>query len=70
MAVAWSKVAPYIENGLASNGRVERTSIVDAAYEDDAPDEVVDALDGMGSRIFNSVEEAKQFLTSQGLVTE
>jgi hypothetical protein len=24
----------------------------------------------MGSRIFNSVEEAKQFLTSQGLVTE
>jgi hypothetical protein len=70
MAVAWSKVAPYIENGFASNGRVERTSIVDAAYEDDAPDEVVDALDGMGSRIFNSVEEAKQFLTSQGLVTE
>ena len=70
MAVKWSKVAPYIENGFASNGRVERTSIVDAAYEDDAPDEVVDALDGMGSRIFNSVDEAKQFLTSQGLVEE
>jgi hypothetical protein len=70
MAVKWSKVAPYIENGFASEGRVERSSIVDAAYDDGADDDVVDTIDGMGSRVFNSVQEAKDFLLSQGLVED
>jgi hypothetical protein len=70
MAVKWSKVAPYIENGFAAQGRVERSSIVDAAYDDAADDDVVDALDALGSRVFNSVDEAKQFLASQGLVED
>ena len=68
MAVAWSKVAPYVERGFAANGRVERASIVDAAYDEGADDDVVEALDGLGSRVFNSVDEAKQFLASQGFV--
>ena len=70
MAVKWSKVAPYVEGGLASTGRVERTNVVDSAYDDAADDDVVDALDGLGSRIFMSVDEAKQFLASQGLVED
>ncbi len=70
MAVKWSKVAPYIENGFASQGRVERSSIVDAAYDDAADDDVVDTLDALGSRVFNSVDEAKQFLASQGLIED
>jgi hypothetical protein len=70
MAVTWSKVAPYVENGFAAQGRVERASIVDAAYDDAADDDVVDALDGLGSRIFNSVDEARQFLVTQGLVED
>ncbi len=70
MAVKWSKVATYIENGFAAQGRVERSSIVDAAYDDAADDDVVDTLDALGSRVFNSVEEAKQFLASQGLVED
>ncbi len=70
MAVKWSNIAPYLENGYASNGRVERTSIVDAAYDEGADDDIVDALDGLGSRIFNSVDDAKAFLISQGLVEE
>jgi hypothetical protein len=70
MAVKWSKVAPYIENKFASEGRVERTSVVDSAYDDAADDDVVDALDTLGSRIFLSVEEAKQFLVSQGAVED
>ena len=68
MAVKWSKLAPYIENGYASQGRVERASIVDAAYDDAADDDVVDALDALGSRVFNSVDDARQFLSSQGVV--
>jgi hypothetical protein len=70
MAVKWSKVAPYIENGFAAQGRVERSSIVDAAYDDAADDDIVDALDALGSRVFNSVDEAKQFLASQGIVED
>jgi hypothetical protein len=66
MAVKWSKIAPYIERGYAANGRVERASIVDAAYDEGADDDVVDALDGLGSRVFNSVDEAKEFLVGQG----
>jgi hypothetical protein len=70
MAVSWSKIAPHLEKGFQAQGRVERASIVDAAYDEGADDDVVDALDGLGSRVFNSVEEAKQFLLSQGLVEE
>lgn len=70
MPVKWNKVASYIENGFAAQGRVERASIVDAAYDDGADDDVVDTLDGMGSRVFNTVDEAKQFLVSQGLVED
>jgi len=70
MAVKWIRVAPYIENGFAAQGRVERASIVDAAYDDAAADDVVDTLDALGSRVFSSVAEAKQFLASQGLIED
>ena len=50
MAVKWSKVAPYIEEGFASNARVERTSIVDKAFDDGADDDIVDTIDAIGSR--------------------
>lgn len=70
MAVKWSRVAPYIENGFANEARVERSKIVDAAYDDAADDDVVDALDALGSRVFSSVEDAKAFLVSQGVVED
>ncbi len=70
MAVKWNKIAPYIENGFAAQGRVERASIVDAAYDAAADDDVVDTLDALGSRVFNSVDDAKQFLASQGLIED
>jgi Protein of unknown function (DUF2795) len=70
MAVKWSKIAPYIENGFANEARVERSKIVDAAYDDAADDDVVDALDALGSRVFSSVEDAKAFLISQGAVED
>jgi hypothetical protein len=70
MAVKWSAVAPYIEHGYASGGQVARAPIVDAAEDDGAADAVVDALDGLGSRVFNSVDEAKAFLVSHGLVED
>jgi hypothetical protein len=68
MPVTWEKVAPYIERGFSASGRVERASIVDAAYDEGADDDVVDALDGLGSRVFNSVDEARAFLAQQGYI--
>jgi hypothetical protein len=70
MAVQWTKVAPYIEAGLANEGRIERSGIVDKAYDDAADDDVVDAIDALGSRIFMTVDEAKQFLVSAGAVED
>lgn len=70
MPVSWTRIAPYIENGYASQGRIERASIVDAAYDEGAHDDIVDTLDALGSRIFNSVDDARQFLASQGLIED
>jgi hypothetical protein len=70
MPVKWSRIAPYLEGGLANEGRIERSAIVDKAYDDAADDDVVDTLDAIGSRIFLSLEEAKNFLASQGLIEE
>jgi hypothetical protein len=70
MAIKWSRVASYLENGYASTGRVDRTTVVDAAYDDAAADDIVDTLDALGSRVFNSVDDAKAFLASQGLIED
>ena len=70
MAIKWSKVAPYLEAGYASQGRIERSSIVDAAYDEGADDDIVDTIDAIGSRIVNSVDEAREYLLSQGLVED
>ena len=68
MPVKWSKIAPYIEGGFVEQGRVERAGIVDKAFDEGAEDDVVDALDVLGSRVFNSVDDAKDFLVAQGAV--
>lgn len=70
MAVKWSAVASYIDDGFAASGQITRGPIVDAAEDSGAPDAVVDALDGIGSRVFNSVDDAKTFLIAQGLVED
>jgi hypothetical protein len=70
MAVKWERVAPHLEEGFASRGQVERSSIVDKLYDDGADDDVIDAIDAIGSRVFNSVDDAKQFLLGQGVVEE
>ena len=70
MAVKWSKIAPYLEDCYQSQFRVERTAMMDRAYDDGADDDLVDTLDAIGSRIFNSVDEAKQYLASQGLIED
>ncbi len=68
MAVNWNQVQPYIEGVYKNSGRVERSEAVDAAYDDGASDDVVDTLDAMGSRVFTTPDDAKEFLLSQNLI--
>jgi hypothetical protein len=70
MAVRWSEIEPYVQRAFEAAGTVERADLVDLAYADNASDDVVDALDVIGSRVFNSVDAAKQFLVGQGAARE
>lgn len=69
MAIAWSEIEPYIQRAFDANGRVERADVIDLAYADNANDDVVDAIDAIGSRVFNTIDDAKSFLTSQNHVS-
>ena len=68
MAVSWDQVAAYVQTAFDRVGRVERADVVDLAYEANANDDVIDALDEIGSRVFPSVDATKDFLTAQGVV--
>ncbi len=70
MAVAWAEVKPFVQEAFDRMGRVERADVVDLAYEKNANDDVVDAADVIGSRVFPSVEAARDFLLSQKAVSE
>jgi uncharacterized protein (DUF488 family) len=59
-----------IETAYQQNGIIERADVVDLAYDANANDDVIDAIDVIGSRVFNSVEDAHRFLSSQNAVTD
>jgi len=69
MAVSWSDLEPFVQEAFDRVGRVERADVVDLAYEANANDDVVDALDVIGSRVFNSVKATRDFLSSQNAVS-
>lgn len=68
-AVSWSEVAKYFEDAFPLKGRVERRDVMDLADADLASDDVIDAIDAIGSRVFPTIEAAKEFLTSQGYIS-
>jgi hypothetical protein len=69
MAVAWDDVKPFVQEAFDRVGRVERADVVDLAYDQNASDDVVDAVDVIGSRVFPSVEATRDFLISQKAVS-
>lgn len=69
MPVSWSQVEPYVRAAYETHGRVERADVIELAYEDNASDDVIDAIDAIGSRVFRTVEDVRAFLMSQNLVT-
>ena len=69
MAIAWSAIEPYVRSAYDQHGRVERADVIDLAYADNADDDVIDAIDAIGSRVFNSPDDVRAFLTGQNHVT-
>jgi len=41
---------------------------VDIAYDDGASEDVIDVLDALGSRVFATAEDVREFLTTQKLI--
>ena len=51
-------VRPWFDEGL----QPDRGDLVDLAYQKDASDDVIDALDTLGSRPVQSLEQLKELL--------
>jgi hypothetical protein len=67
-AIDWALLEPYVQAAYEQHGRVERADVVDMAYAEDADDDVVDTLDAIGSRVFNTPADVRDFLVNQKLV--
>ena len=70
MAVSWDDIKAFVEEAFEREGRVERADVVDLAYAENANDDVIDALDTIGSRVFNTVEDTHRFLAGQKVVAD
>jgi hypothetical protein len=66
--VKWEQIAAFIEQAYQAVGRVERADVVNLAYDANADDDVIDALDALGSRVFPTPDDVRQFMVSQNLV--
>ncbi len=57
-------VKPWFDQGL----KPERADLVDLAYEQDASDDIVDALDTLGGRPIESLDALRQQLEANGAI--
>ena len=69
MAIAWSSIESYVRDAHEQHGRVERADVIDLAYGDNADDDIIDVIDAIGSRVFNTPDDVRNFLAAQNLVT-
>ena len=65
---SWENVLPFVEQAYSFKGKVDRADCVDLAFASNAADEVVDALDALGSRVMPNPEAVREFLTQQGYI--
>lgn len=68
-ATSWSQVEPFVQKAYEKEGRVERADVIEAAYAANADDDTIDTIDAIGSRVFNTPEDTRSFLSAQGLVS-
>ncbi len=69
-AVKWDTISGYIDKAFSVKGRIERADVIELAELDYASDDVIDALDAVGSRVFTSISDLQNFLIAQGYVAK
>ena len=69
-AVKWEDISGYINEAFEITGRVLRGDVLALAERDGASDDIIDALDAIGSRAFNSPADVRAFLVDQGYVVK
>ncbi len=69
-AVDWALLEPFVQSVYEQHGRIERADVIELAYGGNADDDVIDTIDAIGSRVFNSPEDVRTFLVGQKLVNE
>ena len=69
-AVKWDSISGYIEKALSTKSMVQYNDVIEIAFADNASDDVVDALDAIGSRVFGSASDVREFLVTQGYVLD
>ena len=67
--VTWDMISKYVEQALSTWGQIERADLVEYAENDYASDDIIDALDAVGSRVFRTQEDVRKFLTDQGYIS-
>ncbi len=67
--VTWDMISKYVDQAINTWGQIERADLVEYAENDYASDDIIDALDAVGSRVFRTQEDVRKFLTDQGYVS-
>ncbi len=57
-------VKPWFDQGL----QPDRSDLMDLAFQKDASDDVIDALDTLGGRPLESLAQLKELLAKQGVL--
>ena len=68
VAVKWDLISGYVEQVFNTNGNITRADVFSLAEMNNASDDVLDALDAIGSRVFTSPSAVQSYLTAQGYV--
>ena len=69
-AVDWALLERFVQSAYEQHGRIERADVIDLAYGENADDDVIDTIDAIGSRVFNTPDDVRAYLVGQKLVNE
>lgn len=67
-AANWSDVEALVKPWFEGSDTPDREALVNYAFEQDASDDVIDALDSLGPRPIASLESLKEQLTKNGVL--
>ena len=65
----WADVETLVKDWFTQGLQPDRGDLVDLAYQKDASDDVIDALDTLGARPVESLAQLKELLTKNNTLT-